>query len=64
MVGLTVIVNVCGVPTQPAALVGVTVTVVTMGAAVALTAVNEAMFPVPVAAAIPMPVPAGEVVQL
>jgi len=49
IVGLTVIVNVCGVPGQPLA-VGVTVMVAVTGAAVALVAVNDAMLPEPLAA--------------
>jgi hypothetical protein len=47
--GLTVMVNVCGVPGQPFA-VGVTVIVAVTGNAVALTALNAAMFPEPDAA--------------
>lgn len=48
-VGLTVIVNVIGVTTQPAA-TGVTVMVATSGPVVPLVAVNGAMSPVPDAA--------------
>jgi hypothetical protein len=46
--GFTVIVNVIGVPTQPFA-VGVTVMVAITGIAPALVAVNEGIFPVPLA---------------
>ena len=47
--GLTVIVNVMGVPTQPLA-DGVTVIVAITGAVPALVAVNEAILPLPAAA--------------
>jgi hypothetical protein len=47
-VGLMVYVNVCGVPVHPAWL-GVTVIVPVIGLAVALLAVNPAMFPDPLA---------------
>ena len=47
--GLTVIANVCGVPGQPSN-EGVTVTVAVTGEVPLLMAVNEGMFPVPVAA--------------
>ncbi len=49
-VGLTVIVNVCGVPSHtgtPLSKVGVTVTVATIGAPVRLIALNEAILPLP-----------------
>jgi hypothetical protein len=52
-VGLTVIVNVIGVPTQlmaPLVKVGVTVIVATIGAVVALVAIKVGMLPVPLAA--------------
>ena len=52
-VGLTVMVNVIGVPTQataPLVIVGVTVMVAVTGAAVALVAVKDAILPAPVAA--------------
>ncbi len=52
-VGLTVIVNVIGVPVQsvpPFRKLGVTVIVAVTGALVALVAVNDAMSPVPLAA--------------
>ena len=52
-VGLTVMANVMGVPTQataPLVIVGVTVMVAVTGAAVALVATNDAIFPAPVAA--------------
>jgi hypothetical protein len=52
-VGLTVMVNVIAVPTQLTALfvnVGVTVIVATTGDVVAFVAVNEGIFPVPLAA--------------
>ena len=48
-VGLTVMVNVCGMPGQPAA-DGVTVIVAVTGALVALMAVNAGIFPLPEAA--------------
>ena len=48
-VGFTVIVKVIGVPAQPPA-TGVTVMVAVTGDAPALTAVNDAMLPVPLAA--------------
>lgn len=48
-IGFTVMVNVTGVPGQPAA-VGVTVMVATCGILVALTAVKLAILPVPLAA--------------
>ena len=47
--GFTVMVNVCGVP-KHGPNTGVTVIVAVMGSAVALVAVNEAIFPVPLAA--------------
>lgn len=53
-VGFTVIVNVIGVPTQPAAL-GVTVIVAVIGPLVALVVTNGMISPVPLAAN-PMPV--------
>ena len=52
-IGLTVMVNVTGVPEQlvpPLAKTGVTVIVATTGALPVLVAVKEAMFPVPDAA--------------
>ena len=48
-VGLTVMVNDCGVPAQPSN-EGVTVMVAVTGAVPELVAVNEAMLPVPLAA--------------
>ena len=48
-VGLTVMVNVCGMPGQPAA-DGVTVIVAVTGALVALMAVKAGIFPLPEAA--------------
>ena len=48
-VGLTVMVNVCGMPGQPAA-DGVTVIVAVTGALDALMAVNAGIFPLPEAA--------------
>jgi len=47
--GLTVMVNVCGVPGQPAA-DGVTVIVAVTGALLVLIAVNAGIFPLPEAA--------------
>jgi hypothetical protein len=48
-VGLTVIVNVAGVPVHPFA-VGVTVTVAAIGDVIAFVAVNEGILPEPLAA--------------
>src|SRR6188508_3609430 len=48
-IGLTVMVNVCGVPGHPFT-VGVTVMVAVTGAAVALVALKAGMFPAPAAA--------------
>jgi hypothetical protein len=48
-VGLTVIVNICGVPKQPFAL-GVTVTEAITGLLLELVAINDPILPVPVAA--------------
>jgi hypothetical protein len=48
-VGLTVIVNDCGVPAQPSN-EGVTVMVAVTGAVPELVAVNDAIFPLPLAA--------------
>jgi len=59
-VGFTVIVNVTGVPAQPAA-TGVAVIVATIGAVVALVAVKLAISPVPLAA---RPIAGLELVQL
>src|SRR6186713_2873054 len=59
-IGFTVMVNVCGVPGQPAN-VGVTVIVAVTGAVVALSAVNDAIFPVPFA---PNPIVVLLLVQL
>ena len=47
--GLTVMVNVCGVPGQPAA-DGITVIVAVTGALVKLITVNTGIFPLPFAA--------------
>ena len=49
MIGFTVMVNVNGVPVHPIA-DGVTVIVATTGTAVRFVAVNDGMFPVPLAA--------------
>ena len=63
-VGLTVIVNVIGVPTQltaPLVNVGVTVIVATTGAVVVLVAMKDGILPVPLAA---IPIDAALFVQL
>ena len=49
-VGFTVIVNVIAVPAQPAAVMGVTVIVAVIGAAVLLVAIKPGILPCPVAA--------------
>ena len=49
-VGLTVIVNVLGVPVHPLGVVGVTVIVAVIGDVVAFVVVNEGIFPVPLTA--------------
>ena len=59
-VGLTVIVNVLAVPEHPLA-TGVTTILAIMGVVPLLTAVNEAIVPVPLAAS---PIPGLSLVQL